>query len=209
MKLQKIMLCTAIALTAFGASLGLLEIGAYFRTMFEPMKVEFKPLEPVRPPVAAPQNLPNFPTPALTPAEESHPEQEIPDYDKTGYYYIVGDNPDGFRDFEDIFLSTIDYDEKLKKVVAAEPSGWVSTEISYKYSSVTLTEQNFSFVTESFAGVSYRFDGKFIEPETIEVKDKERGIYTEEIVLKGRLSKWRNGKKIVEAKVKMALTVGC
>ena len=65
MKLQKIILCVAVALAACGASLGLLEIGNYLRTAFEPVRTDVK-LKPVPAPTPTPldgtwqeQNLPN------------------------------------------------------------------------------------------------------------------------------------------------------
>jgi hypothetical protein len=56
--------------------------------------------------------------------------------------------------------------------------------------------------------VSYQFDGKFVDEE-IKLKDEYGEEYTETVYLKGRLTKWRDGKKIAEAKVRFGISHGC
>jgi hypothetical protein len=41
------------------------------------------------------------------------------------------------------------------------------------------------------------------------LKDSSGEEYSVDAVLKGRLTKWRNGVKIAEAKVKFAMSHGC
>jgi hypothetical protein len=208
MKLQKIILCVAVALTAFGASLGLLEIGSYLRAAFEPLKVELKVPIPIRSPVVYPQRIPDFKQPVFVPAEE--PEEEPEDWAETGDYYIIGEKSKGFEDFEWLSVVTREYNEKLGKVVAVKPNGSAVTEKQeFKFSWINLTGKRISFITKSRKGVSYQFDGKFIEAEEIKQKTPSGDEYTIEAVLQGRLTKWRNGVKIAEAKVKLAISHGC
>jgi hypothetical protein len=214
MKLQKIILCVAIALAAFGASLGLLEIGSYTRTAFAPLKVEVKPLVPLQSPVVYPQrNIPDFPPPAVTPTEESEPAEEEPlDWGATGDFYIAGEKPKAFNDVH--WLSVVDreYSEKLGKVVAVKPNGSVGSEDEdkeFKFSWININDKRISFVTQTKKGVSYQFDGKFIEAEELKIKTPDGDEYTVDIILKGRLTKWRDGKKIAEARVKLAESHGC
>lgn len=208
MKLQKIILCAAVALAAFGFSLGLFEIGNYLRPAFKPLKVEIKTPQPLASPVVYPERIPDFPQPVFEPAEEIEPAEEPDDWGETGDYYIIGENPKGFEDFQYLSVSTRDYSEKLEKVVAVKPYGLIETEKEFKFSWLNITGKRISFVTKTRQGVSYQFDGKFIEAEEVEYRIKDE-VLTDTAVLKGRLTKWRNGKKIAEAKVKLAMSHGC
>jgi hypothetical protein len=211
MKLQKIILCAAIALTAFGASLGLLEIGSYLRAALLPViKVEIKPLEPFESPVYAPARRPELKEPVSTPTEESKPEVESEYWDKIGYYYIVGDNPKGFANFEWLEISTYKYDDKLGKVVAVKLSGSITTKKrNFNLTKIDITGNCISIVTETQKGIVFKFDGKFVEEEEVKYKDEDGEETTDKALLKGRLTKWRNGVKIAESAVKLGYTVGC
>jgi hypothetical protein len=203
MKLQKIILCATIALTAFGASLGLLEIGNYLREDFAPVKIEIKPI--ASPVVYPPQNIPDFELSAdETPAEASEPE-----YDGSGDYYIIDGNPKGFEDFENLSITTREWNNKNAKSVAVKPYGALQMKKEFKFSWLNLTDKRISFVTRDRKGISYQFDGKFIDDEEVKLKDSSGEEYSVDAVLKGRLTKWRNGVKIAEAKVKFAMSHGC
>ncbi len=216
MKLQKIILCVAVALTAFGASLGLLEIGNYIRTAFQPLKAEVKPIEPIVPPVYAPERIPEFKPPVFTPTAEAdpadEPEAEPEDWGVTGDYYILGDNPKGFYDFRNISIWDREYSEKLGKVVSVKPDGIINIgntgNKEFNITWINITSRRISLVTQAKRGISYQFDGKFVEEET-KLKTTTGEEYSEDVHLKGRLTKWRNGVKIAEAKVKLAVYHGC
>ena len=219
MKLQKIILCVAICLTAFGASLGLLEIASYLRAAFAPLKVAVKPFEPVQLPVVYPSRIPEFQQPVLTPPEETVPieEAEQEDQGRTGDYYLVGEKPKNFKDFDWLSIVDREYNEKLGKVVSFKPIGLIvinegkdfnNEDKEFKFSWININGKRISLVTQAKKGVSYQFDGKFVEEE-IKLKDENGEEYPEIIVLKGRLTKWRNGVKIAEAKVKFGLSHGC
>jgi hypothetical protein len=163
MKLQKIILCVAIALTAFGVSLGLLEIGSYIRTAFEPLKVEVKPFKPIQPPVVYPQRIPDFPPPAFTPTEESEPEAEPEDWGETGYYYIIDEKPKGFEDFSILNIDDHEYDEESKKVVRIKPEGWIHTILkdqeavtTFEFSRININGKRLSLVTQAHTGAARR-----------------------------------------------------
>jgi len=218
MKLQKIILCVAIATTAFGASLGLLEIGAYIRTVFEPaLKVEVKPLEPIQPPVFYPPRIPNFAPPAFTSVEESEPieEAEPEDWGETGDYYIVDDKPKGFEEFLSLSVEDRVWSEKFNQPVPVKPKASIETGVGetkttriYDFSWININNKRLSLVTKAKKGVSYQFDGKFVEQE-VKLKTEAGEEYTETVYLKGRLTKWRDGKKIAEAKVRFTINHGC
>lgn len=211
MKLQKIILCVAAGLTAFGASVGLLEIGRWCAAAFAPLKIELRKPELLSAPVVYPQNIPDFKLPADTPpAEETAAAEEPEDWGENGYYYIIGDAPKGFEDFAHLELRTHEWDEKLEKPVAAKPRGELWTEENeFKLSWLNLTGRRISLITRERKGVSYQFDGKFIEAETVKYKYKNGEENYDDAFLKGRLTKWRNGKKIAEANVKFGIHHGC
>jgi hypothetical protein len=211
MKFEKIILRIAIALTAFGASLGLLEIGAYVRAAFQPIRTEFKPLEPLRAPVFAPTPLNGFSTPASTPIEESMPiaEADLEDYGVNGDYFILGDNPKGFENVGQMTIQDRDWSEKANKLVPIKPRGLIDAgDTTFDFSWISIDGKRVSLVTETHRGISYQFSGKFIEQE-VTLKGDDGEEYTETVYLKGRLSKWRNGVKIAETKVRYYISHGC
>ncbi|MEP6902320.1 MAG: hypothetical protein ABJA66_11255 [Actinomycetota bacterium] len=204
MKLQKIILCVAIALTAFGIAIGLMDIGLYLGAAVQPVKVEIKPLPlpsiVYQPKIAEVKQ--NFAPPEAKASEEA--------IDRTGYYLIIDDNPKGFEDFEYLHISISEYDEKSEKAGSILRTGWIEAKKVFVFSWLSITGKRISLVTQSNKGVSYELDGKFVdEGEEVIVKDSDGDDYTEQVFLKGRLTKWLNGKKIAEAKVKFAFTVGC
>jgi len=210
MKLQKYILCAAIALTAFGASLGLLEIGAYLRSAFAPVNFAVKEPKLLAAPVVYPQNIPDFKQAEPAPPVESEPEAEPEDWGKNGYYYIIGDEPQGFKDFQQLELTTHEWNEKTEKPVAVKPYGeMTANEKKFKLSWLNITGNRISFITRERRGVSYQFDGRFIDAEEVKYKTADGEEYTDAAYLKGRLTKWKNGKKIAEAKVKFGIHHGC
>lgn len=210
MKLQKTILCTAVALTAFGASLGLLEIGRYLRAAVEPLTGEIKAVELFESPVYAPERRPELKQTAFTTATEIKPEVEPENSDKTGYYYIIGEQPKGFRDFGYLEISTYEYDEKLGKVVPVKIGGSINFDKRYfDISKINITGERIAVVTKPQKGISYQFDGKFIDEEQVKYKDEDGEEITNWAVLEGRLTKWRSGVKIAEAKVKFSYSLGC
>lgn len=212
MKLQKIILCAAALLTAFGASLGLLEIGSYLSAAFEPLKVEFKLPEPIASPVYAPaRRIAETKTPVPAPTAAPETAQAPEDWIEDGYYYIIGDRPKGFAGFDYIRLDTHVYNKELNKFVPVKPSGWIGTEKEFfDLSRVNITNKRISLVSSTQKGISYQFDGKFIEGEEVKAKYRDgSGEYTDTVILKGRLTKWRRGVKIAEAQVKLGVTEGC
>jgi hypothetical protein len=210
MKIQKFFLCAAIASTAFGASLGLLEIGDRLHEALAPVKLEIKPIEPIASPVVyPPQNFSGFELPAAESIDTDEPETQPEHLGENGYYYIPGEKPpEGFEEFEHFELTTYEWDEQAEKEREVEPTGTLRMKKDFDFSWLNRTGRRISFITRERGGISYQFDGKFIDAEKIKVKS-EYGDYATDIVLKGRMTKWSKGKKIAEAKMKLAYTLGC
>lgn len=201
----------AITLTTLGASLGLLEIGAYIRAAFQPLKIELKRFEPIQPPVYAP-----VPTGDFMPATEAMTEERVPvaeaDTEDTGVngdYFIIDDRPKGFKDFEQLTIQDRDWDEKAGKVMPIKPRGIVIAEDDLiDLSRVKITGKRVSLATEKHRAISYRFEGEFID-EIDELKDENGDFYKTHVYLKGRLTKLKDGKKIAEANVRFTIGHGC
>jgi hypothetical protein len=217
MKLQKIILSAAVATTAFGVSLGLLELGRYFaggfsRDVKNDVKNSIKPL-------ASPVPF-QTPEPVWTPSPRGYgeafgglvvqksPDEESCKWGETGDYKIIGAPPKGFEDVDYLSVVTNDYDEKTGEVVAVKPYGALQTTEEFSFSWLNLTNKRISFVTQVHKGVSYQFDGKFVREE-LKTSGEGDDEVSEYILLKGRLAKWRNGIKIAEAKLKFTEICGC
>ena len=69
---------------------------------------------------------------------------------------------------------------------------------TYRFKTLNVKQNNFTFTTVALKGVSYSFSGKFLKG----------GVYSSGIldnetpVLEGTLTKFRNGQKLAEAKLK-------
>jgi hypothetical protein len=211
MKLQKFILCAAVALTAFGVSLGLLEIGSYLRAAVQPAKREVQSVRPIPAPTAILQSAEVVKAPEITPPEVSNSDADDAscEFDEEGDYVLVGESPKGFEDFDFLSIVTTFYNSKTEKVIPIKPYGWIQTTKKFSTSWLGITGKRISFITQARKGVSYKFDGKFVD-EKLKLKDENGEEYTEQVLLKGRLTKWRSGVKIAESKVRFAeKSCGC
>jgi hypothetical protein len=211
MKLQKIVLCAALALTAFGASLGILEIGSYVRAAFQPFGTKIKLVRPVPAPtviVVPPDTRLKQPDLYAVP-EVSKSDEEVCRFDRTGDYGNIDENPKGFEDFETLSITTRVYSEKYPDGIAVKPTGALLTaSTEYKFSQTNINGKRISFVTQTKKGVSFRFDGKFVNKKyKYKLEDGEEN--EQNVVLEGRLTKLRTGVRIAETKIKFGEMCGC
>lgn len=217
MKLRKIILCIAAGLAAFGASVGLFELGRWLTVVPE---VEYCPAEniatsvekPVQPLLTA-ENLPSsvtvFPLPKAAeipqsePVDDSDEEYEIP---TGGEFYLIGDLPKGFKDFQHLSFQTVDYAlasaENDYQDIHIPPKGYIETNRQFDFTRISVSSKRLKFETETIKGVSYKFTGKFVDEHL------EMGDYTAYVSLEGTLTKMRDGKKIAEINVKFEVG-GC
>lgn len=218
MKLKNYVLRVAVALTAFGLCVGLIEIGRYLTADSYLKTEEFKAVQSVE--KKSPVNLP-LEVAVSPPRFEQPPEiSSLVTEEKNGYefdagsdYYIIGNLPKGFRDFENLSIVTRDYEnaseENNYEGVPVPPKGFIFTKKQFNFTRINIANRQIAFETVAKKGISYQFVGEFIEEEAIEVKDKDGYEYTDYAVLKGRLKKMRDGKKITESEVKFAIMSGC
>jgi hypothetical protein len=216
MKLRVFVYRFAAILTTFLLGIGFFYAGQYLQSFFQ--KPETATVQPVlkqetlsAPPLAAPS--PFTPKTYITPDETvaDDAEQPTPEFSPDGDYYIIGDLPKGFKDFDLLTITTYGNasSENGSEGVPFPPEGHVWTKKKFDFDEIDINGKQISFETETKKGVSYKFAGRFIDEEEIIHKTANGDEYPEYVVLKGRLVKMRDGKKIAESKVKMGVFLGC
>jgi len=114
-------------------------------------------------------------------------------FDPDGSFWIKGDHPDGFSDFGGINLNA-KRDKRLPKAGLELNNGR-----RFRFSQLSVSRERFTFTTVVVSNISYSFSGRFLKG----------GVYLasnlddETPVLEGTLVKYRNGKKIAEAKLSL------
>ncbi len=134
------------------------------------------------------------------PSETETFEEEKPNFEEGGYYYIIGKTPKAFADFTEFHIELWDYDEKKDEIFMVPPSGYVDTKQTFKFKRVFLGKQDISFETENVHGISYQFSGKLVDKVYVFEEDR--------VFLEGTLKKLKDGKKIAEGKFKFSWYVG-
>lgn len=128
-----------------------------------------------------------------------------------GDYYLIGE-PKGFKDFDVLSIATQNYENATEanhyQGVPMPPEGFVLTSKQFDFKRIAVGGRQIAFETEAKKGISYKFVGEFIDGEEIKVKTAEGEEYTGYAVLKGRLIKMRDGKKIAETEARFGES-GC
>lgn len=121
--------------------------------------------------------------------------------DVTGAYYFEAKPPKPFEDVDWIALFAVD--AKGRKVPL---SGFIRLKDRYRGRLVnfflvnpSLKDRRLVFSTRAIRGIHYGFNGQFLKLE-----DLQDG----EIVLQGRLVKFRNGKKVAEVNTRYSYSGG-
>lgn len=123
----------------------------------------------------------------------SNEQEPAPDFDGTGSYYSAHrDLPKGFKKFDSLEIEMRDYSRISEtsnyEGEAIPPKGSIRFRKTYRFVRVAIGGKEIGFETESIAGISYRFTGRFVAEENIDIE----GVA---IDLRGRLIKLKNGKK--------------
>ncbi|HEY8227820.1 MAG TPA: hypothetical protein VIG25_21295 [Pyrinomonadaceae bacterium] len=137
------------------------------------------------------------PVGAVEPVATTTTSKLIFDYDPEkffpeGGYSIIGRKPEALSDFDSFGLGTDIRDGKLTGYITVQTNG------DGKYDSQTpifglVTEQRLFFVTPvSEEGFEYRFDGEFLRHHFESVGG------TDKAVVRGTLTKMKNGRKVAE-----------
>ena len=113
-------------------------------------------------------------------------------FDPDGSFWILGQPPNEFSDFSAINLNA----KKLRRL----PSPGVQTNAgtTYRFKTLTVKQNDFNFTTVTRGGVSYSFAGKFLKGGNFAAT----ALNDEVPVMEGTLTRYSNGKKVAEAKLK-------
>jgi hypothetical protein len=115
-------------------------------------------------------------------------------FNPDGAFWMIGQAPDGFSDFGGINLNG----KRLRRLPA--PGLELNNGKSFRYKTLTVKRDDFSFTTVTMGGVYYTFAGKFLRGGVF----AEQELNDEQPVLEGVLTKYKNGKKVAEAKLKFS-----
>ena len=115
-------------------------------------------------------------------------------FDPDGSFWVLGNIPNEFSEFGGINLNA-------KRSRQLPVQGFeLRTGKRIPFKTLTVKRDNFTFTTITVGGVSYAFSGKFLKGGVYSAGDLDDTIP----VLEGTLTKFRNGQKIAEAKLKFS-----
>jgi hypothetical protein len=121
----------------------------------------------------------------ITTFSQKNPVRFNPD----GQFWILGDTPHDFSEFGAINLNA-------KRSRQLPPQGFeLNNGKRVRFKTLTVKRDNFTFTTFEIGGASYAFSGKFLKGGVYSAGDLDDTIP----VLKGTLTKFRNGQKVAEA----------
>lgn len=123
--------------------------------------------------------------------------------DVTGAYFLTGSVLPDFADIDQLSLATIDDQGN-----PAPLNGFIrpkrKSAKDYKLVNPKLDGKNLTFTTTSVNGVSYSFTGTFEKLGNFPVNPPP----TDEVILRGKLSKLQDGNLVIEADVKFTYSAG-
>ena len=115
-------------------------------------------------------------------------------FNPDGAFWIIGEPPDGFSDFGAINLNG-------KRVRRLPVQGLeLKNSKKFRFETATIKREDFRFTTATVGGVYYIFVGKFLRGGVF----AEQDLNDQQPVLEGVLAKYKNGKKVAEAKLKFS-----
>jgi len=116
-------------------------------------------------------------------------------FDPDGSFWLKDGTtaPTEFSDFSAINLNA----KRLRRLPS--PGVQLNNGTNYRFKTLSVKRDNFTFTTTTLRGVSYSFAGKFLKGGVY-----ASGILDEDTpVLEGTLTKFRDGKKVAEANLKL------
>lgn len=115
-------------------------------------------------------------------------------FNPDGSFWLIGEPPNGFLDFGGINLNG----RRLRRL----PSHGLQlvNGMNFHFKKLIVRQNNFSFTTENIGGFHYTFSGKFLRGGVF----AEQDLSDEQPVLEGVLTKYKSGKKLVQAKLKFS-----
>ena len=113
-------------------------------------------------------------------------------FDPDGSFWLHGEAPNDFSDFGGINLNA----KRSRRL--PQPGLETNNGKLYRFKSLSVKQERFTFTTVASSGVSYSFSGKFLKGGVYAAGDLD----DETPVLEGTLTKFRGGAKVAEAKLK-------
>lgn len=113
-------------------------------------------------------------------------------FDPDGSFWLNGEPPNDFSDFSGINLNA----KRSRRL--PQPGLETNNGKLYRFKTLTVKQERFTFTTMTIAGVSYSFSGRFLRGGVYGAGDLD----DETPVLEGTLTKFRGGQKVAEAKLK-------
>jgi hypothetical protein len=118
-------------------------------------------------------------------------------FDPEGEFNVEGTLPKGLAE-----VSTIELLRDAKKSFFNPHAGvYTNKGVTYRFKTLSVTREKFTFTTVPIKGISYSFTGRFLRG----------GVYAEldsdqwgKPILEGRLSKFDGSRKLAEAKLKFS-----
>lgn len=115
-------------------------------------------------------------------------------FNPDGSFWLIGEPPTQFKDFGSINLNG----RRLRRIPS---QGYqLNNGKTFHFKSLIVKRDNFSFTTVSLGGVYYTFSGKFLRGGVF----AEQDLFDEQPVLEGVLARYKNGKKVAEAKLRFS-----
>ncbi|HEV2837154.1 MAG TPA: hypothetical protein VGW58_17680 [Pyrinomonadaceae bacterium] len=115
-------------------------------------------------------------------------------FNPDGAFFLTGEPPSGFSDFSGIYLNG----RRLRRIPTQ--SLQLNNGKIFHYKTLVVKQDDFRFTTVTVGSVSYTFSGKFLRGGIF----AEQDLYDEQPVLEGVLTKYKNGKKVADAKLKFS-----
>ena len=113
-------------------------------------------------------------------------------FDPSGAFWISGDPPTDFSDFSAINLN-------MRQLRRLPTSGLqLNDGTSFRFRNIVVKQNNFTFTTVTLKSVYYTFSGRFLKGGDFAAP--WQGEDTP--VLEGTLTKFKDGKKVADAKLK-------
>ena len=121
-----------------------------------------------------------------------------------GYFSLVERQPPrGFENFDTIQYWRKDQEQTGPDI--SERTAGVNERggVVYKYATVSVTRQKFVFTTAKVKGISYAFSGRFLRSDFVGAD-----LDLDKPVLVGTLTKYKNGRRVAEANVRLSYFAG-
>ena len=119
-------------------------------------------------------------------------------FNPDGAFWIIGEAPEGFSDFGEINLNA----RRVRRLPAQGLD--LNTGKRFPFKTSIVKRDNFSFTTVTSGGVYYTFVGKFLRGGVFAEQDLDDA----QPALEGVLTKYKNGQKVAEAKMKFSYFAG-